>query len=56
MKIKYSNGFHGYNNAGFPIITDEASAATFADKGEALNQVGHDGACFDFWAGSFQLV
>ena len=56
MKIKYASGFHGYDSKGFPVITDEASAATFRNKEEAMIQVSHDGYEFGFWMGGFQLI
>lgn len=56
MKIKYNAGFHGYDNAGFPIITDEAGAAQFKTKSDALTQVAHDGDQFGFWNGGFQVI
>lgn len=56
MKIKYTNGFHGYNANGEPILTDEASAAKFNNSEEAMLTVCHDGDQFGFWVGGFKLV
>lgn len=50
MKIKYciSGKYHGYDEKGFPIYTDEENAAVFPSEESALLQIAHDYDQFNF--------